>query len=203
MRTASFTKVHYINGKSKTAPELLAAQLGQLMSSICEPDVPPVFVCIGSDRVTGDSLGPLVGTKLQYSRGFSLPVYGTLEFPIHALNLRDAMRSIKYIHPDNPIVAIDASLGARRHQQYITIASGGLCPGSGVDKKLMEVGDISITGIINTSGEFAQLILQTTRLSAVMALADCICEGILMACKNFYSQNRSGLKGSLTEPARI
>ncbi len=203
MRTVSLTKIHYINGRSETAPKLLAAQLGQLLSSICTPDSPPVFVCIGSDRVTGDSLGPLVGTKLQYSRSFSLPVYGTLEFPIHALNLQDAMRSIKHIHPDNPIVAIDASLGARRHQHYITIAPGGLCPGSGVDKQLMEVGDISITGIINTSGEFAQLILQTTRLSAVMALADCICEGILMACKNFHPQNRSGFRETPTEPARI
>ena len=184
MKTLSSSKVHYIDGKSKTAPKLLAEQLGQLMSVICSPGIQPVFVCIGSDRVTGDSLGPLVGTKLQYTDGFSLPVYGTLDFPIHALNLKDAMRSIKYFHPRNPIIAIDASLGTKRHQHYITISTGSLCPGSGVDKKLMEVGDISITGIINTSGEFAQLILQTTRLSAVMALADCICEGILMACKD-------------------
>ncbi len=182
MKTAALSKIHYINGKSETAPELLAAQLGQLMSSICTPGIPPVFVCIGSDRVTGDSLGPLVGTKLQYAHGFSLPVYGTLEFPIHALNLKDAMRSIKHFHPHNPIIAIDASLGTRRHQHYITVSSGSLCPGSGVNKELMEVGDISITGIINTTGEFAQLILQTTRLSAVMSLADCICEGILLAC---------------------
>lgn len=183
MKTISTSKIHYINGKSKTAPKLLAAQLGQLMSSMCTPDIPPVFVCIGSDRVTGDSLGPLVGTRLQCTRGFTLPVYGTLEFPIHALNLQDAMRSIKLFHPRNPIIAIDASLGTRRHQHYITVSSGGLHPGSGVDKELMKVGDIAITGIINISGEFAQLILQTTRLSAVMALADRICEGILMACE--------------------
>ena len=45
----------------------------------------------------------------------------------------------------------------------------------------MEVGDIAITGIINTTGEFSQLILQTTRLSAVMSLAECIFQGILLA----------------------
>lgn len=183
MKTIS-SRIHYINGKSETAPKLLAAQLGQLMSAVCSDDIPPVFVCIGSDRVTGDSLGPLVGTKLHCSDKFTLPVYGTLDFPIHALNLKDAMRSIKYFHPRNPIIAIDASLGTKRHQHYITVSSGSLCPGSGVDKKLMQVGDISITGIINTSGEFAQLILQTTRLSTVMSLADCIYEGILLACEH-------------------
>lgn len=175
-------RTHYINGKSATAPKMLAAQLGQLLSVICSPGVYPVFVCIGSDRVTGDSLGPLVGSKLYYCSDFSLPVYGTLDFPIHALNLQDAMRAIKRFHPGSPIIAIDASLGTKRHQHYITVSSGSLRPGSGVDKNLMEVGDISITGIINISGEFAQLILQTTRLSTVMALADCICEGILLAC---------------------
>ena len=85
-----------------------------MISVVCPPEFPPVFVCIGSDRVTGDSLGPLVGTRLQYADNFTLPVYGTLDFPIHALNLKDAMRSIKYFHPYNPIIAIDASLGARR-----------------------------------------------------------------------------------------
>lgn len=183
MRSTVSSRTHYINGKSEAAPRLLAAQLGQLMSYVCLPGIPPVFVCIGSDRVTGDSLGPLVGTRLQYTKGFTLPVYGTLDFPIHALNLKDAIRSVKYFHPQSPIIAVDASLGARHHQHYITVSSGSLCPGSGVNKKLIEVGDISITGIINTCGEFAQLILQTTRLSAVMSLADCISEGILLACR--------------------
>ena len=94
-----------------------------MISVVCPPEFPPVFVCIGSDRVTGDSLGPLVGTRLQYADNFTLPVYGTLDFPIHALNLKDAMRSIKYFHPYNPIIAIDASLGARRHQHYITVST--------------------------------------------------------------------------------
>lgn len=174
-------KVHYINGRSKTAPRMLALQLGRLISAICPPQTSPVFVCIGSDRVTGDSLGPLVGSKLHCCEKFPHPVYGTLDMPIHALNLDDSMRMIKRFHPNSPIIAIDASLGTRRHQHYITVAPGSLCPGTGVNKQLMAVGDIAITGIINTSGEFAQLILQTTRLSTVMSLADCIYEGILIA----------------------
>lgn len=185
MLTVSPSSIRYINGKSESAPKLLAAQLGQLMSSICSPEYPPIFVCIGSDRVTGDSLGPIVGTRLHSLEEFPFPVYGTLDFPIHAMNLRDAMRSIKHIHPRNPVIAVDASLGTRRHQHYITVSPGSICPGSGVDKKLMEVGDIAITGIINTAGEYAQLILQTTRLSTVIALADCICQGILLACADF------------------
>lgn len=176
-------RTHYINGKQKAAPQLLAAHLEQLMTGLYAPPVPPVFLCIGSDRVTGDSLGPLVGTSLFYSSMFPFPVYGTLNHPIHALNLENAMGHIKAVHPRSPIIAVDASLGTKRHQNYVTISQGSLCPGLGVDKQLMEVGDISITGIINTAGPYSQLILQSTRLSEVMALADCISHGIILACK--------------------
>lgn len=184
MKIISPSKIHYINGKSENAPLLLASRLGPMISHISSPENPPVFVCIGSDRVTGDSLGPLVGTSLHASPEFPLPVYGTLDFPIHAMNLRHAMSVIKELHPFNPIIAIDASLGTKRHQSYITVAPGSLRPGSGVQKELMEVGDISITGIINISGAYSQMILQTTRLSTVIALADCIFQGIVMACGN-------------------
>ncbi len=183
MIATSPSRTHYIDGKLKIAPKLLAEQLARLLSELCPPNIDPVFVCIGSDRVTGDSLGPLVGTSLYHSELFPYPVYGTLDYPIHALNLRDAMRFIKSSHPRSPVIAVDASLGAKRHQHYITVSTGSICPGAGVDKKLMEVGDISITGIINISGQYSQMILQSTRLSTVITLADCISQGIMLACR--------------------
>ena len=175
-------KTCYINGRSETAPQMLAVLLLQFLNDLCSPDVPPVFVCIGSDRVTGDSLGPLIGTSLSHTPTFPFPVYGTLHRPIHALNLESSIQASKKRHPGSPLVAIDASLGTRRHQNYITISAGSLCPGAGVDKELMEVGDISITGIINLSGQYAQMSLQNTRLSTVIAMANCISRGILIAC---------------------
>lgn len=183
----SRTKTHYINSRLDTAPQLLADQLTCFLEHLCSPEYPPIFVCIGSDRVTGDSLGPLIGTSLYHTAAFPFPVYGTLHKPIHALNLNSSMQLIQYRHPQCPIVAIDASLGTRRHQQYITISQGGLQPGAGVDKILTEVGDISITGIINLSGHCSQLTLQNTRLSTVMSMAARISSGILLACTQNHS----------------
>ena len=62
---------------------------------------------------------------------------------------------------------------------YVTIGNGALYPGAGVQKDLPPVGDIHITGIVNTAGIMEQLTLQTTRLSTVVALADVIACGIL------------------------
>ena len=50
------------------------------------------------------------------------------------------------------MIAIDASLGQKKHLGYVTIGNGALYPGAGVQKNLPPVGDIHITGIVNTAG---------------------------------------------------
>lgn len=138
-----------------------------------------VFLCIGSDRVTGDCLGPYIGHLLTPHETGHIFVYGTLSCPVHALNLEKTSSLIKRFHPHALIIAIDASLGQKKHLGYVTIGNGALYPGAGVQKNLPPVGDIHITGIVNTAGIMEHLTLQTTRLSTVVTLADAIAGGIL------------------------
>lgn len=138
-----------------------------------------VFLCIGSDRMTGDCLGPYVGRSLSRLTQQNIFVYGTLETPVHALNLKKIWKYIKKTHPDALVIAIDASLGQKKHLGYVTIGNGSLHPGAGVQKELPPVGDIHITGIVNIAGILEQLTLQTTRLSTVISLADTITAGII------------------------
>ena len=77
------------------------------------------------------------------------------------------------------VIAIDASLGEKRHLGYVSIGNGSLYPGAAVQKDLPPVGDIYITGIVNIAGILEYLTLQTTRLSTVITLADTITQGIL------------------------
>ena len=84
----------------------------QVLSSIIKDviDENTVIVCIGTDRAIGDALGPLVGTMLKNS-DFRYPVYGTLDNPIHALNIYESIEYIKKSHPKGNFLAIDACLG--------------------------------------------------------------------------------------------
>ena len=84
------------------------------------------------------------------------------------------------------MIAIDASLGQKKHLGYVTIANGALYPGAAVRKELPPVGDIHITGIVNTAGVLEHLTLQTTRLSTVISLADKITQGILTTIPSSY-----------------
>ena len=141
----------------------------------------PVILCIGTDRIIGDSLGPLVGSRLAET-GLLPHVYGTLEAPVHALNLRETLDEIKKRHPFSTIIAVDASLGSKSGIGSIFVRGGGLHPGAGVSKNLCPAGDISITGITNMEDGCPLLSLQTARLSTVMRMAEQIAECILEAC---------------------
>lgn len=182
------TEVFYINEQKKTASEELAYLLKKCIANIARPWKELVFLCIGSDRITGDSLGPLIGHELSKHCFDFVHIYGTLNRPIHALNLAERTEQIQLRHPNGLIIAIDASLGSRQHLGFITVSNSPICPGAGVHKKLPAVGDISITGIVNLSGSFEQLLLQTTRLSTIIHMADVISQGILLTVPPRQSQ---------------
>ena len=173
---------YYIREKKRTASTELAHVLKKCIGQIDRPWKEIIILCIGSDRITGDSLGPLIGQQLSRHRWKNIHIYGTLDTPVHALNLESVLADIKKRHPSALILAVDASLGTKKHLGYITIGSGSLKPGAGVQKNLTAIGDIFITGIINTAVPEAQAALQNTRISAVASLACCIAHGILYAC---------------------
>jgi putative sporulation protein YyaC len=142
---------------------------------------PIVFVCIGTDRSTGDSLGPLVGTLLQEKSVAPFYVYGTLEDPIHAVNLEEKLAEIKEKHFRPFIIGIDACLGRLKSVGAIQVGQGPVKPGAGVNKELPEVGDMHITGIVNVSGFMEYFVLQNTRLNLVLKMAKIIANSIHQA----------------------
>jgi len=137
-----------------------------------------IFLCIGTDRSTGDSLGPLIGYKLRYLKKKNFYIYGTLSNPIHAKNLVLILNRINENFSEPFIIAIDSSLGRFENIGNIFISKKPLCPGLALSKDLPSVGDMSITGIVNISGAFEFMVLQNTRLATVMSLADSISNGI-------------------------
>jgi len=75
------------------------------LNSSCSRTI--VYLCIGTDRATGDCLGPLVGSRLQNYLP-NAEVYGTLQQPVHAVNLEQVMSDLTRKHADPLVIAIDA-----------------------------------------------------------------------------------------------
>lgn len=161
----------------KPAP-LTAELLYYLLYRSSIPKV-PVVLCIGTDRILGDSLGPLTGSLLQKKCTGQFAIYGTLQEPAHALNLAQINAAIKKKHPDSPVIAIDASLGSSDQIGSVFVRAGSISPGAGVRKSLPPSGTIAITGVVNEESLHPYLALQTARLSVVAAMAEQIADCIL------------------------
>lgn len=137
-----------------------------------------VILCVGTDRSTGDSLGPIVGDKLKFLVRDNVYIYGNLESPVHAKNITEVNDLILKTHCNPYIIAIDASLGDLQDVGKVIIESKPLNPGLALNKKLPSVGNLSITGVVNISGSLEFMVLQNTRLYIVMKLAETISSGI-------------------------
>ncbi|SDG75641.1 putative sporulation protein YyaC [Planococcus glaciei] len=171
--------LHFNEATGNEEMGLLIAKLKSIFAEAKQQEREVVFLCIGSDRYIGDSLGPLIGSMMQ-ENGISHTVYGTLEEPVHAFNLKATLKDI-YRQNRNPLViSIDASLGTKEQVGNVLFNEGPLVPGKALEKMLPEVGDYHFQGIVNyldplPSSQF----LNDTRLHTVMKLAKLITEIIV------------------------
>lgn len=178
---AERTKIHIedLLAASKFASDLTS----RLKKHDC--DNPRILLCIGTDRSTGDCLGPLVGSKVDLLDQEFFEVYGTLDNPVHASNLKDTLENIYSKYKNPLIIAVDACLGRIENVGCINLGDGSISPGAGVNKNLPPVGQIHITGIVNVGGFMEYIVLQNTRLNIVMRLADVIVSGLSKVIAEF------------------
>lgn len=139
-----------------------------------------IIVCIGTDKCIGDSLGPLVGTFLK-EKNFNLPVYGTIKYPIHALNLKNKLEEIRMAHPNSYVIGIDACLGDIESIGEIHVRDYPIRPGKGVGKMLPNVGDLSIVGIVDSSKNSDIFTNANIRLNFIFEMAEVISHALVEA----------------------
>ena len=140
---------------------------------------PPVIVCIGSDLAIGDSLGPITGSMIKYkTQGLQYFLYGTLATPVTAKEVRYLRSFLRETHKDSPVLAVDAAVGEKGDIGLIRLNDTPLRPGAGANKKLGEVGDISIIGIVAEKSVSNYGLLNTTRLGLVYSMAEIISDSV-------------------------
>lgn len=137
------------------------------------------FLCIGTDRSTGDALGPLVGARLE-EQGMA-NVVGTLQHPCDADNLEQRIASIPKEHI---IVAIDASLGSPASVGCYLVSAQPLYPAESVGQQLPAAGHYSVAAVVNVKGPKPYWTLQMTSLYKVMRMADEITGAIVKVFKS-------------------
>lgn len=139
--------------------------------------IKPVLICVGSDLVLGDSLGPLVGTLLK-EKGVDAYIYGTLNTPVTAKEISTAKTQITKTHPNSITVAIDAAVGDPADVGIIRVVNQGLKPGLGVNKNLDTLGNVSIIGVVASRSDNNYNLFNLTHLNLVYTMANKIANAI-------------------------
>lgn len=165
-----FNNSIYIDSKDRRAQYELNNCMDELIEKIPKSYKKIAVICIGTDKSTGDSYGPLVGYLLSKYTLYEFDLYGTIHEPVHALTLE---KTIERINPEETlIIAIDSSVGYSQYVGYIGLKYGAITPGSGVGKNLPPIGDIAISGIVAISGLAPLLMLQSASLGMVYTMAE-------------------------------
>lgn len=140
------------------------------------------FLCVGTDRITGDCFGPLVGTKLiellkEYNYS-NINIYGSLSQNLSYENISEI---IKNINKKSIIIVIDAALSKKENIGKIFVSNTKTVLGKSLERAQIEIGDISIKSVVAKDYKIAKCnfkALQNISLSGVMTLANIVSEGI-------------------------
>lgn len=149
-----------------------------------------VFLCIGTDRIIGDALGPLVGTmleeKLEKYNIFNLSIYGTLQKNICYTNIHEILEILEKKHKNACIVVIDAALSNKENIGKIFIKKEKMILGKSLNKAKVEIGNISIKAVVGKDYKLSKYnfsSMQNISLSVVIRLANLISDGIYEVIK--------------------
>ncbi len=161
-----------INGERTLSAEKIRIRLSELLEGKI-----PIIICIGTDAVAGDCLGPLAGSMLKQKLLGKTYVFGTVDCPITAKDVSFVANFIKNAYPESAVLAIDAALGGRDEVGKIKVFNSPIKPGLGVNKNLSEIGDVSIIGVVEEK-EKGSRFLSSVRLSLVYGQAEIIASAV-------------------------
>ncbi len=131
----------------------------------------PVIVCIGSDRVVSDMIGPLTAEILVNKYDVDAYVYGRLQNPITASNMESAFDYIQNTHKGSQIIVVDATVGNISDIGKVKFNSCGCIPAGVFSKHTKMYGDISILPVVSTIGIESKLFLSCAKFNTVYKLA--------------------------------
>lgn len=175
---------HYLDKKS--IAYFSEALTRHFVKNHVQPTTEIVVVGIGTNRSSGDSLGPMVGSRLTERFGGHrlVHIYGTLEKPVHALNMNKMFTHIAKTHPDAYVIAVDACLGQFFKIGTIQLVEEPLAPGASLGKTLPSIGNLHIKGIINNYGPLNHKVLEHTSLTFVHEMAAVVSRFLVKSCQD-------------------
>jgi len=140
---------------------------------------------IGSNVISGDSIGPFVGTLLQDLFPAHLTVIGSLQSPLDATNLTTELVSLK-LPPNSFVITIDSVLGKKEFLNTIVVQNRPLSPGKGLGQDFPAIGDCSVMGVVVKNGTTIESSFLYMNLHLIYTMAQAIAKGISLTIRQYF-----------------
>ncbi|WP_248278446.1 spore protease YyaC [Bacillus sp. DNRA2] len=140
---------------------------------------------IGSNRISGDSLGPFVGTLLDDLFPNHLTVFGNLKLPLDCISIESEISKLS-LPGHSFVVAIDSVLGNDNTINSIVVQNGHIKPGKGLGSDLPPIGDCSVMGVVVKNDCDLETELLFSDLHLIYTMANNIAKGISLAVRQYF-----------------
>ena len=142
-----------------------------------------IILCVGSNKVVGDCIGPIVGQKLNklLQNNESIHVYGDMEKTLNLKNAEPIIKKALYEYANPFIITVDSALGRQEMVKKIVVSSGEIKIGNSLGRSINYDSHINIKGVV---GEYKNTIdenMETLKLvkpELVMRLSEIVVHGI-------------------------
>lgn len=109
-----------------------------------------VILCVGTNKLVGDSVGPIVGQKLTrlLNKKENIKIYGNTKKNLNLKNAKQVLEEINRIYSKPFIITIDATLGPKEIIETIIISKGELEIGEALGHSIKCFSNINIKAIV-------------------------------------------------------
>lgn len=148
-----------------------------------------VFLCIGTNKLIGDMIGPMVGERLRGELGKynnKIGIYGNMYETFNLKNANKIIKNIKEKHPKPFIITIDTALSKENITNKIVVTNGNIEIGKAIGKGMEIDSHINIKGIVGIYNDVLKKNIETlknVRIESVVYISTIITKGIIETIK--------------------
>lgn len=107
-----------------------------------------IFLCIGSSRIIGDAIGPIVGSNLKYIENNYIHIYGSIEKNLNFNNAKEIIENINFKYKNPCIITIDSALSNKYDFGNIILEKGFMKIGKALEKNLCIYSNLNIKCVV-------------------------------------------------------
>ena len=151
-----------------------------------------IILCIGTGKIVGDSIGPLIGKNIKFLENKYIKIYGDLDNTINFRNAKEIITEI-YEQFEKPyIITIDAALGSKDNIGQIILNKGYIKIGKALEKNICFYSNINIKCVVglNTNSKVSNMLeLKNVEEKKVYDIVSIVSLGIKEVLENKVCKN--------------